>query len=313
MVAPDASQAGERSELGRLMAGEGFRFELLRMKGIDNEPVFAINDPVLREQETCLVSPDAPSGDAAVDRLAAAVQQAIGRHPLPVVRFADGEYLFYMASMKCNGLYQQAESPEAMQAAFPAHYRVMRQVAASGLLAPLVFPGNVKAGRRSWRRLWKKPKGDDQARRFLDLAAAEGVQLTARNYVPFYAVYAYLSGQAFASSVDGRTVGVINSDHRQEACEAWFARRGSRPRLVSVSIPDRFVATGWSGMRAGVLQRLDPSVDLWMVGAGIGALEVCHDVATATSRPAIDSGHIVNSMNDLESKSNGPRLYTHVA
>jgi hypothetical protein len=48
-----------------------------------------------------------------------------------------------------------------------------------------------------------------------------------------------------------------------------------------------------------------------MVGAGIGALEVCNDVARATSRPTIDSGHIVNSMNDLESKSNGPRLFMH--
>jgi hypothetical protein len=281
------------------------------MLGIDNEPVFAINDPVLREQETCLISAEAASGDSAVDAIHARVLASIGIRALPVVRFADGEYLFYLASMKCNGLYKQAESIDAIRAAFPAHFRAMRDVAASGLLAPLVHPGNVRGGRRTLRRFWKKPKGDDQSLRFLDMAAAEGVQLTARNYAPFYAVYSYLSGKSFARALDGRVVGVINSDFRLEACQAWFGRRGSRPRIMHVPINDRYVATGWPRMRDALLSQLDPAVDLWMVGAGIGALEVCNDVARATSRPAIDSGHIVNSMNDLESKSNGPRLFTH--
>jgi len=303
----------EGSELHRLVTQAGFRFERLRMRGIDNEPVFAINDPVLREQECCLVSPGAPTGDAAVSTLAQAVSDAIGARALPVVRFADGEYLFYMQSMKCNGLYQQAESLKAIRAAFPAHFEAMRRVAESGLLAPLVFPGNVRVGGRSWRRFWKKPKSDDQALRFLDIAAAEGLRLQPRNYAPFYAVYAYLSGPEFAHAVDGRTVGVINSDFRAEACRAWFERRGSRPRVVHVPISDRFVATGWARMRQALLAALDPTVDLWMVGAGIGALEVCEEVSRVTGRPAIDSGHIVNAMNDLEAKSNGPRLFTHAA
>ena len=299
------------SELHRLIERRDFRFEHLRMQGIDNEPVFAINDPVLREQETCLVSQAAPSGDAAVEAIRERVAASIGRQALPVVRFADGEYLFYMASMKCNGLYQQAESIEAIRAAFPVHFSAMRDVATNGLLAPLVHPGNVRGGRRTLRRFWKKPKSDDQSVRFLDMAAAEGVHLTARNYAPFYAVYSCLSGKPFADLCDGRVIGVINSDFNLQACQAWFARRGSRPQIVHLPISDRYVATGWSGMRDTVLSRLDPAVDLWMVGAGIGALEVCNDVARATLRPAIDSGHIVNSMNDLESKSNGPRLFTH--
>ena len=107
--------------------------------------------------------------------------------------------------------------------------------------------------------------------------------------------------------------GVINSDFRAEACRAWFERRGSRPRVVHVPISDRFVATGWGRMRESLLASLDPAVDLWMVGAGIGALEVCEEVSRVTGRPAIDSGHIVNAMNDLEAKSNGPRLFTHAA
>lgn len=299
------------SELHRLILQQGFRFAHLRVQGIDNAAVFAINDPLMREQETCLVSDAAPSGDAAVEAIHQRVIASIGSQALPVVRFADGEYLFYLASMKCNGLYQQAESIDAIRAAFPAHFHAMRDVAAKGLLAPLVHPGNVRGGHRTLWRFWKRPKSDDQSLRFLDIAAAEGVQLTARNYAPFYAVYSYLSGKSFAKALDGRTVGVINSDFRPEACQAWFERRGSSPHVVHVPLSDRYVATGWARMRGKLLSQLDPAVDLWMVGAGIGALEVCDDVAHTMSRPAIDSGHIVNSMNDLESKSNGPRLFTH--
>jgi hypothetical protein len=300
------------SALHRLLQTGAFLFEDLRMEGIDNEPVYAINGPELREQERCLVSAAAATGDAAVAWLGDRVEAAIAnRTALPVVRFADGEYLFYSLSMKCNGLYQQAESVEAIRAALPAHYEAMRAVARTGVLAPLVFPGNVRRGRRSIRRFWKKPKSDQTALHFLDALAGERVPLDRTNFVPFYAVYAYLSGRRFARSLHDKVVGVINSDYRPEACAAWFARRGSVPKFVHVPISNRYVATGWHRMREAVLSRLDPSVDLWMVGAGIGALQVCLDVAQASMRPAIDSGHIVNAMNDLESKSNGPRLYTH--
>ena len=37
------------------------------------------------------------------------------RQPLPVVRFADGEYAFYRKTLGCNGLYQQAESIDTIK------------------------------------------------------------------------------------------------------------------------------------------------------------------------------------------------------
>jgi hypothetical protein len=48
-----------------------------------------------------------------------------------------------------------------------------------------------------------------------------------------------------------------------------------------------------------------------MVGAGVGALDVCVDLARFSSVPAIDAGHILNVMNGLECKSGGPRLFTY--
>jgi len=47
-----------------------------------------------------------------------------------------------------------------------------------------------------------------------------------------------------------------------------------------------------------------------VVGAGIGSLLVCVDVAQEFSIPVIDAGHVLNMINNCEDKSGGARLYT---
>ncbi len=286
---------------------DGFSFQRLEIAGIDNEPVFALNVPSAREQENCLFHNTVASGDDYVRRLAERIEAAMrARTALPVVRFADGEYAFYSLSLLCNGLYQQAESVQVIRAALPGHIEALRAVASDGVLAPLVFPANVR--RRSW---WRRKSGDDSAQRFLDFLARNGVRLTAQNYVPFYAVYACLSDVPFAALLDGKTVCVVNSDYDAAACADWFARAGSYPRLTHARIPSSYVATQWETMRDAVLAQISDPPDLLMVGAGVGALPVCVDLARQFSAPAIDAGHILNMMNNLERKSQGPRFYTH--
>jgi len=63
-------------------------------------------------------------------------------------------------------------------------------------------------------------------------------------------------------------------------------------------------------MREDVFRNVPENPGCFMVGAGIGALQVCVDAARRFSAPAIDLGHILNMMNDLERKSQGPRLFT---
>jgi hypothetical protein len=282
---------------------DGFNFRRLEITGIDNEPVFALNVPSAREQEVCLFHNTVAGGDDYVRRLAERIENAMrSRTALPVVRFADGEYAFYNLSLLCNGLYQQAESVAAIRAALPSHVVALRAVAEQGILAPLVFPGNVR--RRPW---WRRKSGDDSGRRFLDFLAHNGVPLTAQNYVPFYAVYACLSDVSFAKMLDGKTVCVVNSDYDAAACADWFARAGARPRLTHARIPASYVATQWEPALAAVKE----PADLFLVGAGVGALPVCVDVARRFGAPAIDAGHILNMMNNLERKSQGPRFYTH--
>ncbi|MFZ5502728.1 MAG: hypothetical protein ACOY3V_04255 [Pseudomonadota bacterium] len=310
MTTTDSGNMPAADHLQPLLGGDQFRFARLEIGGIDNEPVFAINAPGQREEEICLFHESIPSGDAYVHSLAERVEAGVTSHAsLPVVRFADGEYAFYSGSMKCNGLYRQAESVAAIKAAFPAHAEALRYLAVSGILTPLIFPGNTRE-RRGWRALFGKKDGKDLAIRFLRFLADNRIRLTHDNYVPFYCVYAYLSSARFAQAVDGKTVCIVNSDFNEAACAAWFERAGSRPKLVHVPISASYVATRWGAMREEAFKSVPDNPDCFMVGAGVGALEVCVDLARRFSAPAIDSGHILNMMNDLESKSQGPRLFT---
>lgn len=295
--------------LGKLVQGD-FRFDRLVIEGIDNNPVFALHGAGLQKEEIVLFHKSVQSGDAYMAQLADRIEAGMKNHSsLPVVRFADGEYAFYSGSLKCNGLYKQAESVAAIKAAFPAHAEAIRYLAASGILAPLIFPGNTQE--QNWlRKLLGKKDGKNMAIRFLQFLADHHIKITETNYIPFYCVYSYLSSTRFAQAVDGKTVCIVNSDFNGEACAAWFARAGSHPKLVHVPIPASYVATQWDTMREKVLRNVPENPDCFMVGAGIGALEVCVDAARHFSAPAIDSGHILNMMNDLESKSAGPRLYT---
>jgi hypothetical protein len=287
-----------------------FRFARLTIDGIDNEPVFAKNDPNQRDEEITLFHNSVPSGDAYLEKLAERIEAGIRNHSsLPVVRFADGEYAFYSGSLKCNGLYKQAESVSAIEAAFPAHAEALRYLATSGILAPLIFPGNTR--KQSWlRSLFGKKDGNDQAIRFLQFLDGYRIKIAEENYIPFYCVYSYLSSTRFARAVDGKTICIVNSDFNRDACSGWFARAESHPKLVHVPIPASYVATRWDNMRDEVLSKVPENPDGFMVGAGVGALQVCVDLARRFTVPAIDSGHILNMMNDLERKSQGPRLFT---
>lgn len=290
--------------------GEEYCFGPLSFEGIDNEPVFAAHGQGLRAEGVSVFHRTVPTGDAYVALLAGRFEAALkNRTPLPVVRFADGEYAFYKGSLKCNGLYQQAESASVIRASFPAHLKALKELSQAGLLAPLLFPGNMRP-RGVLTRLFRKNKGEDGALRFLKFLADNGIKLTGANYIPFYSVYAYLSGPRFAAAVDGKKICVVNSDFNARACAEWFRSAGSHPRLVHAPLPDSFVATRWASMRAQVLDAIPRDVDCVMAGAGVGALEVCVDAARGLRVPAIDSGHIINSMNGLESKSKGPRLFT---
>jgi len=297
--------------LSELTAEGGFRFARLDLPEIDNEPVIRVHGAEIVEQETCLFYHNVAKSVDYLELLHNFVERGMKeRKAAPVVRFADGEYAFYKLTLGCNGLYRQAESVAAIRRAMPLHIDALKGLAAGGKMAPLVFPGNIG---RKWKRgffsLFRRSE-EVSAASFLNFLQRHGTALTGENYTPFYAVYAYLTSEAFARLVDGRKLCILNAEYNPDACRDWFARFASKPEIVFIEIPAEYVATRWETMREGILGRIPPDTDLCLAGAGVGALMVCVDAAARCAIPVLDAGHVLNMMNGREDKSKGLRMYT---
>ncbi|MBU4121137.1 MAG: hypothetical protein KKA48_06250 [Proteobacteria bacterium] len=302
----------DREYFHELLDGGEFRLSRLDLPDINNEPVIRVNVPDIVEQETCLFHRGVADGSDYLDILHHYVKVGMEeRRSAPVVRFADGEYAFYQFTLGCNGLYRQAESVGAIRRAMPLHIDALRRLAAGGKMAPLIFPGNIgREKKRGVLSLFRRSVGGASAVSFLNFLHDNGIDLTGENYLPFYAVYAYLTSEIFARLVDGRKLCILNADCNPEACREWFARIASRPEIVFTEIPHEYVATQWEAMREDVLARIPRDADLCLAGAGVGALPLCVDAAARFSIPVVDAGHVLNMMNGREDKSKGPRMYT---
>jgi hypothetical protein len=296
----------------KLLESGEFRFARLDLPDIDNEPVVRAYAPKILEEKTCLFHRDVADGLDYLDILHHYVMVGMEeRRPTPVVRFADGEYAFYKLTLGCNGLYRQAESVEAIRKAMPLHVDALRRLAASGKMAPLVFPGNIDGEKkRGILSLLCHSAEGASAASFLNFLQGHGIALTGENYIPFYAVYAYLTSEDFARLVNGRKLCILNAEYNPDTCREWFARFASKPEIVFTEIPAEYVATRWEAMREGILGRIPPDTDLCLAGAGVGALMVCVDAAARYAIPVLDAGHVLNIMNGREDKSKGLRMYT---
>jgi hypothetical protein len=295
----------------KLLESGEFRFARLDLPDIDNGPVVRAYAPEILEEETCLFHRSVAEGVDYLELLHKFVERGMKeRRPAPVVRFADGEYAFYKLTLGCNGLYRQAESVEAIRKAIPLHIDAFRRLTASGKMAPLIFPGNIGRERKRTFLSFFRRSEEVSAASFLNFLQGHGIALTGENYIPFYAVYAYLTSEAFARLVDGRKLCILNAEYNPDACREWFARFASKPEIVFIEIPAEYVATRWEAMREGILGRIPPDTDLCLAGAGVGALMVCVDAAARCAIPVLDAGHVLNTMNGREEKSKGLRMYT---
>ncbi len=287
-----------------------FRFNHLSIEGIDNKKVAEIFSSSILAEEICLFSNKISNGDEYCRLLHHRILHALhGKQPLPVVRFADGEYAFYRYTLGCNGLYKQAESVETIKKVMPTHIEAMNYLARHGLFAPLIFPGNSQVASGDFFPL-RKQKRDSTGAEFLNFLQTHHISLTADNYIPFYVIYAYLSSVEFAAAINGKNICILNSEYNRESCQKWFTRFNSSPQLAFVDIPQEYVATRWEEIKTPILDKIPAGTDLCIVGAGVGALLICKDIAQKFSIPTIDGGHVLNMMNDRVDKSNGVRLYT---
>ena len=292
--------------LDQLIKNGMFRFSRLELKDIDNSSVDK-NSP----QEISLFHRNVSCGDNYLEILHNFIKERMNsRRGTPVVRFADGEYAFYKKSLACNGLYKQAESVQSIKRVLPAHIESLKVLAETGKIASLVCPAEPEKDKKGIFSFFRKPKKNDSALKFIDFLYDHNIELTNENYMPFYVVYAYLTSKSFGNLVNGKKICIVSSECNVEACTQWFAQFPSYPDIVFTEIPDSYVATRWESIKEKTLNQIPSDIDLCFVGAGVGSLLVCVDVANKFAIPAIDAGHVVNMMNGKEDKSNGPRLYT---
>ena len=297
--------------INNLIQSGQFRFVKLLLKEIDNKPVLDMHAAQLADEEISLFHRDVLTGDDYFKILHQTITKGLSeRKAAPIVRFADGEYAFYNYDLSCNGLYHQAESVDAIKKAMPSHIAALKILAACGKMAPLIFPGNITRRARGLFNLFRRSKEESSVSTFMKFLFCDGIELTAKNYMPFYVIYAYLTSEDFLRIVNDKKVCILSSEFNRDSCTNWFARFSSRPSIFFIEIPAEYVATQWHSMKEVILKQIPPETDLCLVGAGIGSLPVCVDVATRFSIPAIDAGHVLNMMNDRVNKSNGARLYT---
>jgi len=297
--------------LDRMQESKEFRFDKLILESIDNEPVKKYYKSDMTDVEYCLFHFEVSNGEEYFEILHNYIKKSLKtKTSAPVVRFADGEYAFYAESLQCNGLYQQAESVKAIRNAIPAHIQALKILDRVGKFSPVIFPGNVQPKKKTLFSFFRKKKGDDSAIEFIEFLYKNNIKLTRDNYIPFFIVYAYLTSERFSKLIDGKKLCIVSSECNMESFRQWFNRFYSRPNIIFVQIPESYVATQWQKTKGDILADVPSDADICLVGAGIGSLLVCIDIANKFSIPAIDAGHVLNMMNSREDKSDGPRLYT---
>lgn len=298
-----------RSTPLRTAFADGFCFSSIDDERLANQKIISRRPKMIRETIS-LIHSSKTSLQANIGYLHECIFKALAmREPLPIVRFADGEYAFYSLSLACNGLYRQAQSRKEIQAVLPRHTHALEYVQKKGLLAPLIFPGNLQI-RPSLRNLLGLKEKPGSAISFLRFLASRGIKLVSDHYVPFYAIYAYLTSSSFLDACNGKNVCILNSDINIELSSEWFNKYGRKARISAVCVPSEYVATRWHEYKDDVLAKIPGDTDICLVGAGIGSLEVCADISQSFSIPAIDAGHVLNIINSRIDKSAGIRLFT---
>ena len=298
-----------RSNALRRALSEGFCFESIDDERLANQKIIS-QRPKLARETISLVHSSRTSLQANVQYLHERILAAMAmREALPIIRFADGEYAFYSLSLACNGLYKQARSRQEIQAVLAKHIHALEYVQAKGFIAPLIFPGNLQFSPSLKKILGLKEK-PGSALSFIRLLSSHGIRLTPDHYIPFYAIYAYLTSNTFLSACGGKNICILNSDLNMKLANEWFNKGGSGARVSYVCIPSEYVAISWQQYKNDILLQIPRETDICLVGAGIGSLEVCADVSQSFSIPAIDAGHVINMINSRVDKSAGARLFT---
>ena len=224
----------------------------------------------------------------------------------PVLRASDGEYRFLLG-IQPPSLREKFSRWPLLYAKYLRLKILEKKSGFTGQTAPGISVGSysaeeLKRGREGFANgvfyvlqhgqlaahLQFAPKPFQECyhpafKRFLD---AQGAELTADNYVPFYFVYLFLSRVATAGLLDGRRVLFINgaSESKRRAIDARFGQYG-------------VLETRWVGLSKErslfdqiELSERDLCSDICILGGGVGKFNLIQQLGNFPG-PVIDAGY----------------------
>lgn len=252
------------------------------------------------------------------------IEQAIeNKKFLPVVRLCDGEYIFiigkniaskrlsFFKRLKINskeflkqlinyklvaggenryksGTYTAKERKEFLQ----TYLDNIRDISKSGIMALHLSWGTVPFTEGLWPKL---KKHFDQNNIFID----------SENYVPFYFVYALLAGSKSKLIFENRNILVINGaegDKKYSIINQLY-KRGVKKVIWKTISTDRSLFDKLD------LNIVDLNVDLVLVGAGIGKLNILKQLSVLNA-PCIDIGFYFEILANEKLKFERTMCYT---
>jgi hypothetical protein len=231
------------------------------------------------------------------DAFAERVHGAVGRSYLPIYRMADGEFNFIVGerlliddanqisrlkrsariwfrriSGQTATYWGEAYGAANRQRALDRFEQTLRRVAGAGLIAP--YFGVRSDG---WGNAYFPPvcAWFDEHR----------IELTHDNYVPFYSVYALLSGPGRRELYGGRRILVVThvTDSRQAAMTAGLLEEGA------AAVDFLPISATQALLEDLDLSRVERAPDLVLVAAGVGSVSVL-DQLQPLGVPGIDCG-----------------------
>ncbi len=233
---------------------------------------------------------------------------ATGRHYFPVYRMADGEFMFCLGWRRPFshhpgrldiisdirvGLREKRNRLRGFGTMWGEHYTFFESVRARRALPDLVraIARDGVLGLYFMRRgdLW----GEQYILPMLKWFNRHGIELSRNNYLPFYMVYAALSGPWQKGLFSGKRVLVATGTNtaRQIGIESGLKKAGVRAvEFLSIS-------SSKSMFFRLNLSQISESPDLVLVGAGIGAANIIVQLKDL-SVPVIDAGMFLECLID---------------
>lgn len=274
-------------------------------------PGFTIPDA----KRTFAFAPQPIQSEAWFQAFADRVESAIGREFLPVCRMSDGEYLFrfgWQPHLSTEPAWRRvgAKARHALlslrpQRGFHAGHRGRYQSARYTLDEQREGLAKFDSAARHLTKngvlaLHLSHEEHSFQERFYPSVASWlrelDLPLNTDNYVPFYFVYALLTGPARHAILSDRTVLVINGStgEKRERIIAGLLREGARavhwePISPARSLFDKIDVSAWRG-----------KVDLALIGAGVGKVNILPQLEQLEV-PCVDAGYVFEVWADPQS------------